>query len=505
MRILFTSVNSLDENCSASVRNQGLLRGLHELGHTVDVLCPAPFEKGLNADASLASAAGEHAIHKTFWIPGLYLYTALRKKKCSTPKELDQIKQVMGNDENSIGKYERSERELFRLGEKSGVGNGTACPGTQNRHVMSKAGGECTGIRSNNGSGFQNHRECISPSVQPNLRKISGEVRCRTPRGGGGSDCLNLKSLLKKLFYSIFLYEPQGLNIQNLRLVEGINFSDYDLIISSSDPKASHRLGEEVKKRAPQAKWVQYWGDPMLLDMTKHFTGLRKIRVRREEARLLSMADGVLYVSPFTMQVQKETFPDAAAKMFWVNQAAMPAERLITPNRGNVPADIFSIGYFGQYTDAIRNMHPLYQAVTEMQGIHLTIGGAGDVEFPPAKQATILGKLPYTEVLEREAGCDAVICVCNRSGTQIPGKVYYSAASSKPVIVVLDGEKADEMEDYFRQFDRFILCRNCVDDIKKALQFAKEQVASGRTYLLPEQLRPEFVGKRFLECAGMMA
>lgn len=114
----------------------------------------------------------------------------------------------------------------------------------------------------------------------------------------------------------------------------------------------------------------------MLLDMTKHFTGLRKIRVRREEARLLSMADGVVYVSPFTMQVQKETFPDAAAKMFWVNQAAMPTERVITPNRGNVPADIFSIGYFGQYTDTIRNMHPLYQAVKEMQGIHLTIGGA---------------------------------------------------------------------------------------------------------------------------------
>lgn len=338
--------------------------------------------------------------------------------------------------------------------------------------------------------------------IYEKFRAKSDVVPCR---GGGGSDCLNLKSLLKKLFYSIFLYEPQGLNIQNLRLVEGINFSDYDLIISSSDPKASHRLGEEVKKRAPQAKWVQYWGDPMLLDMTKHFTGLRKIRVRREEARLLSMADGVVYVSPFTMQVQKETFPDAAAKMFWVNQAAMPTERVITPNRWNVPADIFSIGYFGQYTDTIRNMHPLYQAVTEMQGIHLTIGGAGDVEFPPAKQATILGKLPYTEVLEREAGCDAVICVCNRSGTQIPGKVYYSAASSKPVIVVLDGEKADEMEDYFRQFDRFILCRNCVDDIKKALQFAKEQVASGRTYLLPEQLRPEFVGKRFLECAGMMA
>lgn len=126
-------------------------RGLHELGHTVDVLCPGTFWKRFECWRFVSFGGGEHAIHKTFWIPGLYLYTALRKKKCSTPKELDQIKQVMGNDENSIGKYERSERELFRLGEKSGIGNGTACPGTQNRHVMSKAGGECTGIRSNNG------------------------------------------------------------------------------------------------------------------------------------------------------------------------------------------------------------------------------------------------------------------------------------------------------------------------------------------------------------------
>lgn len=57
----------------------------------------------------------------------------------------------------------------------------------------------------------------------------------------------------------------------------------------------------------------------------------------------------------------------------------------------------------------------------------------------------------------------------NKKGTQIPGKVFHYAATNKPILLLIDGEYGEEIGQYFKQFSRFIICKNEVNDIKETL------------------------------------
>lgn len=63
-----------------------------------------------------------------------------------------------------------------------------------------------------------------------------------------------------------------------------------------------------------------------------------------------------------------------------------------------------------------------------------------------------------TEKYEEDA--DLLIVLLNKKGTQIPGKIYHYAGTNKPILIILDGDRKEEIKEYLSLFNRFYFCEN---------------------------------------------
>ena len=109
--------------------------------------------------------------------------------------------------------------------------------------------------------------------------------------------------------------------------------------------------------------------------------------------------------------------------------------------------------------------------------------------------------ITYKEVLKMEEEYDILICICNSKGTQIPGKIYYCTGYHKPIIIILDSEYQEDLREYFKTFNRFILCENNVKSITSAIEKAKEKL-NVYEYNINKQLTPEYMAKSILSKFG---
>lgn len=266
----------------------------------------------------------------------------------------------------------------------------------------------------------------------------------------------------------------------------------YDLIISSSDPKTSHYAAKTlIDKGLKYGQWIQYWGDPMTLDITKKFIYPNWI-MSRIEKRILCLADKIIYVSPFTLKSQKNMFSKVADKMFFL---PIPyTEEKIYKRTNN---EVFTIGYFGAYYSKVRNIEPLYNACNGMQeNIFLNIIGDSDLNLDDKNNIKIY---PRGDISAFEDRSDLLVCILNKKGSQIPGKIYHSAATNKPVLVILDGDNAKEMEHYLASFERFVLCKNNEKSIKEAIL---NIISKNDEYSPATQFSPKRIARDILEIKG---
>jgi len=156
-----------------------------------------------------------------------------------------------------------------------------------------------------------------------------------------------IRAITKSIHDNTSIFDAQKINVKGISEVQ-VDYPEYDMIITSSDPKSSHLLGLEIFKRNREcrAKWIQYWGDPMLNDITRP-RDWRDYIVKCYEKRLISSADRVIYASPLTLNVQRRTFPKLAHKMDYANQvyASVQSNGRDSVNRGNTSQ--ISVAYSG--------------------------------------------------------------------------------------------------------------------------------------------------------------
>lgn len=81
-------------------------------------------------------------------------------------------------------------------------------------------------------------------------------------------------------------------------------------------------------------------------------------------------------------------------------------------------------GYFGGYNSNVRDIRQLYSAF-EGGDSKLLICGNGDIALSERSNIEVLNRVPQSEVASLEAGSDVYICILNKHGIQIPGKVFY--------------------------------------------------------------------------------
>jgi hypothetical protein len=94
------------------------------------------------------------------------------------------------------------------------------------------------------------------------------------------------------------------------------DYKDFDLIISSSDLKSSHYVGEKLKYAFPKKTWIQIWGDPWYFD--KGINYISKMRAKKREKELLNKADKIIYTSEITKKIISNCNPILKNKIYYI-------------------------------------------------------------------------------------------------------------------------------------------------------------------------------------------
>lgn len=273
----------------------------------------------------------------------------------------------------------------------------------------------------------------------------------------------SIKRLVKNIYMKVGLYDELKYSIISMDEIE-LPMKSYDAIISASDPLSSHLLAERYLKKynTNSIKWIQYWQDPMYMDITRKH--IFPILLKREENRLLAKAYKVVYVSPLTKKTNEEIYFTNADKMFFIPPGYFKKRVIKLKKINKKPL----LGYYGSYSSVARNIMPLYDAAGNGK-FKLEIIGHGDYKLEDNSNVTITERIPIGEIEKKELLADILVCICNHNGTQIPSKIYYYTATNKPILIILDGE-AQFIKDFLQPFNRYVFCKNNPTDINRAVK-----------------------------------
>lgn len=303
----------------------------------------------------------------------------------------------------------------------------------------------------------------------------------------------NFKRIIKNKIYKIYtkfsIYDPKKTLVS--KVSKDFIKEKFDLVISSSDPKSSHLIAERLLDLNPNItkKWIQYWGDPFVGDINKNSIIPTKV-IRREEERLIGLCDEVVYVSPFTLEQQQKNYPKYKYKMKF-----LPIPYIEEKMYTKVSNSKVILGYFGDYKSKDRNIEPLYDAIMKNNDFYLNICGNSDIKLEEKNNISVRPRQKINVIEELEKKSDILICICNKKGTQIPGKIYHYAATNKPILIILDGDRKKELRKYFESFNRYKLCENTEEDIIKAIKDIMNEKAEYNplSLLSSEKIAKEFI------------
>jgi hypothetical protein len=304
-----------------------------------------------------------------------------------------------------------------------------------------------------------------------------------------------LIGLLRKVYKSLSLFGSTKFLLKHVKDVKFDN-KHFDLIISSSGPKTSHLLAKKCLKNKIDCNcWVQYWGDPLLIDITDT-SKLPKWYKKHVEYNILKDANKIIYVSPLTLEIQKKIYKSLAGKMYFL---PVPYQsEIIYPPTNNKK---LRIGYFGNYNFVARDISPLYDAVKNNCNSELIIAGDSEMNLSSTDNITIYPRVSREKVQEMESLCDVLVCVTNKTGAQIPSKIYYYAATNKNILVILDGN-AIKIKEYLSTYNRFEFCKNTVEDIQCTLQnYLTKSLNSNKPV---KELSSSFIARKLIEIANIM-
>ena len=302
---------------------------------------------------------------------------------------------------------------------------------------------------------------------------------------------IKLKTWLLSIYSSFSVYDRRASYAQRVNS-STLGGEKFDIMISSSDPKSAHVIAEMVMKKniGKIGKWIQYWGDPFLNDVS-HDHLFQKNKIRREERRLLSEADKAVYVSPFTSEELEGNYPEFKDKIVFL---PIP---YIDSDKPKQQFDVNSeyVAYMGNYGSVNRNIIPLVNAVNRLK-IKTAIIGNSDVKIEPNEHLIIKERVPGKELEKFTQKVKIFVCICNKKGTQIPGKVYHYVNTRKPILIILDGDRIDRMKSYFESFNRFYLCENKQSDIESVLNTI---ISDNKTFSTPDSLNPTTIANEFVK------
>ncbi len=262
--------------------------------------------------------------------------------------------------------------------------------------------------------------------------------------------------LLRKLYYK-FSFLDQFIVMKFTKINYFNFFNKYDYVFSVSDPKSTHYLFLKFLKSNPLKydKWIQYWGDPILNDMTLKLI-TPKFLVRYFERNILQKADFVYYNSPITYDLQVKTYKNISNRFRFV---PTPSNTFSDTKISKLPF-IHRIGYFGSYYSSIRNIIPFYNFIKSKPQLNLEIAGSSDLKLKNHANITVHPLLERTHLETLLDNVDTILVVLNLFGPQLPSKIFHNFYSKKNIIILFESDNYYFMKLYLSSFDRFHLIYN---------------------------------------------
>ena len=132
------------------------------------------------------------------------------------------------------------------------------------------------------------------PEINGKIIELGNKSELRTKNVSMNRNENKIKLLIKNVGKKLTIH---NFSISSLKYInkELINIlgKDYDIIISSSDPKTSHIATKKIIELGiTYDRWIQYWGDPLLIDITNDKL-LPKFVLKRKEKNILKTADKI--------------------------------------------------------------------------------------------------------------------------------------------------------------------------------------------------------------------
>ena len=302
------------------------------------------------------------------------------------------------------------------------------------------------------------------------------------------------RTQLINLYSSLSVYDVFALQLIKLKASDLSELDDdYDYIISSSEPRSSHKFAKKIIQfKKLTAKWILYWGDPMSNDVAsnKLFSGLEAA----EEKKLIAMSDGSIYTNPCASRYMKKKYPELESKIDWV-----PTTDFHSYSDDLCKGDVSQIGYFGDYRQMYRNIIPFYESCVENNFSTIIMGGS-DLKLQSKAKVTVMGRMSRDVVSEYEKKCGILVVLENISKTgeciQVPGKLYHYGLTYKHILVIT--ESINISKDY-DQYHRFVFVPNDKSKIAEAIK----KIQTGATNMADSIPVPDFeynkISKLFLE------
>ncbi|HNX76639.1 MAG TPA: hypothetical protein PLM07_16540 [Candidatus Rifleibacterium sp.] len=305
---------------------------------------------------------------------------------------------------------------------------------------------------------------------------------------------IGLSNFLANLFFFPDVCKEWPSEIMKLDL----NFTCYDLLVSSSDLKSSHFAAKEIKVKYPNLKWAQIWGDPWADDIGLSI--LHKLIVRLIEPKILNCADLIFYTNELTVKKMHEKYPSLSKRMNFCPRSYYrevyheelqnsDSIRLLYPGAFGSGRDIsllasvldeFNLGAKKRVELVVFSNADSYKSLEKFKCI----------EFHPP--------IDYDEILQQFAMAHGAIFIENygESG-QIPGKLFDYFGTMLPIVCLLKNRN-NKLGQFLDRFERCIILPNERDFIARNIDELIKRIKLRTNFELdysPEAVAEYFISK----------
>lgn len=258
------------------------------------------------------------------------------------------------------------------------------------------------------------------------------------------------------------------------------NLDQYELMITSSDFKSSHMVGENLRKHAQSLKWVQIWGDPWSTDINTPLYLKPVIRIK--EKNLIKKCDFVVYVSEPTTQEMTRKYASFAEKIHYIPRSyyfkifkkinsdiKYPIHITYTGAVGlgrNMKNIVESINLYNTYHKQNRIILDFYSNITDEL-----------LKYYSFDCVVVHKSVDYENMKGVYERSDMLLFVSNSSSTtQIPGKLFDYLGTNLPILCLVNNRN-DAVFNFLNKHKQCIIVNNskdsilnCINDILASLQ-----------------------------------